>query len=120
MVDRVDLGHHSQGRIPSARKLAEAASGVAGGLRAVTLPALTNCQHCRRRGSAGSGRKPSAWTRSAPRQTAGRSYIAEYLHLSEGGRPCRIDDGTRRRALPRQARKDCFVVLLVRQHCVEF
>ena len=31
-----------------------------------------------------------------------------------------IDDGTRRRALPRQARKDCFVVPLVRQHCVEF
>jgi hypothetical protein len=40
MVDRVDLGHHSQGRIP-ARKMAEAAGGVAGELRAVTLPALT-------------------------------------------------------------------------------
>jgi hypothetical protein len=41
MVDRVDLGHHSQGRIPSARKMAEAACGVADGLRAVTSPALT-------------------------------------------------------------------------------
>jgi hypothetical protein len=40
MVDRVDLGHHSQGRIP-ARKMAEAVGGVAGGLRAVTVPALT-------------------------------------------------------------------------------
>lgn len=42
MVDRVDLGHHSQGRIPSARKMVEAAGGVAGRLRAVTLPALTS------------------------------------------------------------------------------
>jgi hypothetical protein len=41
MVDRVDLGHHSQGRIPARRKMAEAAGGVAGGLRTVTLPALT-------------------------------------------------------------------------------
>ena len=41
MVDRVDLGHHSQGHIPAARKMAAAADGVAGGLRAVTLPALT-------------------------------------------------------------------------------
>ena len=41
MVDRVALGHHSQGRIPAIRKMAPAAGVVAGGLRAVTLPALT-------------------------------------------------------------------------------
>ena len=37
---------------------------------------------------------------SAPRQTADRSYIAGYLHLSGGGRHCRIEHRSARSGRP--------------------